>query len=89
MNKEKVDSFSLILGNRIYHIINAGTDSSDVLRGYVNVLYDGPSSLYVKYTKKIQPLAVDGRFDLFFQEHRVYLKKGKEIVPVAGKEEAT
>jgi hypothetical protein len=85
MNKEKVDSFSLVYGNRNYLIINTGTDSSDVLRGYVNVLYDGPSSLFVKYTKKIQPLAVDGRYDLFFQEHRIYLKKGKEIVPVAGK----
>ena len=85
MNKEKVDSFSLVFGNRNYHIINAGTDSSDILRGYVNVLYDGPSTLFVKYTKKIQPLAVDGRYDLFFQEHRIYLKKGKEIVPVSGK----
>jgi hypothetical protein len=85
MNKEMVDSFSLILGNRIYQIINAGTDTSNVLRGYVNVLYDGPSSLYVKYIKRIQPLAVDGKFDLFYEEHLVYLRKGTEIVPVEGK----
>jgi hypothetical protein len=85
MNKEMVDSFSLILGNRIYHIINAGTDTSNVLRGYVNVLYDGPSSLYVKYIKRIQPLAVDGKFDLFYEEHLIYLRKGTEIVPVEGK----
>jgi len=85
MNKEMVDSFSLILGNRIYHIINAGTDTSNVLRGYVNVLYDGPSSLYVKYIKRIQPLAVDGKFDLFYEEHLIYLRKGTEIVPVERK----
>jgi len=85
MNKEMVDSFSLNFENRNYNIINAGTDTSGVLSGYVNVLYDGPSSLYVKYTKKIQPLAVDGKYDLFFQEHHVYLRKGSDIVPVEGK----
>jgi hypothetical protein len=85
MNKEMVDSFSLVFENRNYHIINAGNDTSGVLRGYVNVLYDGPSALYVKYIKKIQPLAVDGKYDLFFQEHRIYLRKGPEIVPAGGK----
>ena len=85
MNKEMVDSFDLVLGNRIFHIINAGTDTSNVLRGYVNVLYGGRSSLYVKYTKKIQPLGDDGRYDLFVQEHLIYLRKGTEIVPVEGK----
>lgn len=85
MNKEMVDSFSLIFENRNYRMINAGTDTSDVLRGYVNVLYEGPSALYVKYTKKIQPLAVDGRYDLFVGEHHIYLRKGTEILPVAGK----
>lgn len=85
MNKEMVDSFSLNFGYRNYNIINAGTDTASILKGYVNVLYDGPSSLYVKYTKKIQPLAVDGKYDLFFQEHHVYLRRGSEIVPVEGK----
>jgi len=85
LNKEMVDSFSLVLGNRIFHIINAGNDTSGVLRGYVNVLYYGPSSLYVKFIKKIQPLAVDGKNDLFYQEHLVFLRKGSEIVPVEGK----
>lgn len=85
MNKEMVDSFSMVLGNRIFYIINTGTDTSSVLRGYVNVLYHGPSSLYVKFRKKIQPLAVDGKKDLFYQEHLVYLRIGQEIMPVKGK----
>ena len=85
MNKEMVDSFYLFLNNRSYRVINAGNDTSGILRGYVNVLYDGPSTLYVKYTKKIMPLAVDGKYDLFQQEHRVYLRKDSEILPVPGK----
>lgn len=84
-NKEMVDSFSLFFENRNYHVINAGTDTSNVLTGYVNVLYDGPSALYVKYSKMLQPLAVDGRYDLFFQENHIYLKKGNEVQAIAGK----
>lgn len=85
MNKEMVDSFSLVLGSRIFSVINAGTDTSNVLRGYVNVLYNGPSTLYVKYVKMIQPLGDDGKYDLFYQKHQAYLKKGPVIVPVEGK----
>jgi hypothetical protein len=85
MNKEMVDSFSLYVGNRIFNIINAGTDTLNVLKGYVNLLYKGPSALYVKYIKKIRPLADEGKYDLFYQEHLVYLKKGAGIVQVTGK----
>jgi len=85
MNKEMVDSFDIVVGNKNYHIINTGTDTSDLLRGYVNVLYDGPSALFVKYTKKLQPLAVDGRYDLFYQEHSMYLRKNKDILAFEGK----
>jgi len=56
------------------------------LRGYVNVLYNGESALYVKYSKKIYPLAVDGRYDLFVQVQRIYLQRGDELMPVKGRE---
>ncbi len=85
LNKEMVDSFDLMIGNSNYHIINTGIDTSSLLRGYVNVLYEGPSTLYVKYSKKLYPLAVDGRYDLFYQEHSVFVKKGSELIPVSGR----
>jgi len=85
LNKEMVDSFTLVSGNRNFKIINAGSDSSGILKGYVNVLYNGPTALYVKYTKKLQPLAVDGRIDLFLEEHQSFIRKGTDIVPVKGK----
>jgi hypothetical protein len=85
MNKEMVDSFSLVFENRNYDMINAGTDSSSILKGYVNVLYNAPSALYIKYIKKFQPLAVDGRYDIFYEENHIYLRKGTEIVPVTRK----
>jgi len=85
MNKEMVDSFTLVFENREYNIINAGNNTSGVLTGYINVLYEGTSRLYAKYTKKIYPLAVDGRYDLFVQEKRIYLQRDAEIFPVRGK----
>ncbi len=85
MNKEMVDSFNLILGSRIFRFINAGNDNPGVLKGYVNVLYGGPSALYVKYAKMIQPLGDDGIYDQFYQRHQVYLRKEAQIVPVEGK----
>jgi hypothetical protein len=87
MNKEMVDSFRLFYSGRDYKIINAGNDSSGVLNGYVIVLYDGESKLYAKYSKKIYPLAVDGRYDLFVQVQHIYLEKEGELIPVRGKKE--
>jgi len=87
MNKEMVDSFTLRNGNRIYKIINERIDTNVIHRGYINVLYQGPSAFYVKYTKRIQPLAVDGRFDLFYQEARMYLKQDTNMVRVETKKE--
>ena len=85
LNKEMVDSFSFVSGSRIFRFINAGNDTSEILKGYVNVLYSGPSALYVKYAKMIQPLGDDGINDQFYERHQVYLRKGAEIIPVDGK----
>jgi hypothetical protein len=85
LNKEMVDSFTLEFQNRNYNILNAGNDTSSILKGYINLLYNGPSALYVKYTKKIYPLAVDGRFDLFAEEHKVFLNTPNGIVLITSK----
>ena len=85
MNKEMVDSFSLVFHNKVYNFNNYGTDTCDVLKGYVHVLYSGTSALYVKYDKKLQLLAVDGRYDLFYQEHNIYLSTDDEIILMPGR----
>lgn len=85
LNKEMVDSFTLHFNNRDHKMINAGNDSRGILKGYVNVLYDGQSGLYVKYSKRIYPLAVDGKYDLFVQFRQIYFRKDSALVPVGGK----
>src|SRR5665647_118758 len=63
MNKEMVDSFTLVFGVKTYSFINITEDSLAGIKGYVNVLYTGKSALYIKYKKEIQLLAVDDKYD--------------------------
>jgi hypothetical protein len=84
MNKEMVDSFRLHTG-KSHTFFNAGNDTTKLLYGYVSVLYDGPTALYAKYFRKIQPLAVDGIFDLFVEEQKLYLMKDMQVLTVSGK----
>jgi hypothetical protein len=86
-NKEMVDRFSILSENKLYQFEKIIPDSSNVLKGYVNVLYKGKTSLYVKYKKVIELLAVDGKFDRFYQFHRIYVVKDEIIYPVTGKKE--
>jgi hypothetical protein len=75
LNKEMVDSFSLSFQNRNYRFFNMRNDTLEGVKGYVNVLYNGKTSLYLKFRKEIQPLAVDDKYDLFFESHKIYFVK--------------
>ena len=72
MNKEMIDSFSLSSQLHTYRFINIRNDSLTGI-GYVNVLYNQKSILFIKYKKEIEPLAVDDKWDLFFRTSRIYL----------------
>ena len=87
LNKEMVNEFELNYLGEKYHVINLGEDTTSVLTGYVNVYYDGPTSLYVKYRKEIEILAVDNKYDLFIQLHRIYIRKDDQIIQLSGKGE--
>lgn len=97
LNKEMVDSFTLVFQLKTYRFKNLQGDSLAGLKGFVNVLYSGRSSLYVKYKKEIQLLAIDDKFDLFYQTHKVYFVKDgianqitnkNELLKVLGKDKA-
>jgi len=85
LNKELVDSFTLTYNDRTYHIINAGSDSANVIRGYINVLYDGHSALYVKNIKELLPMAVDRKYDLIAEKHKIYFRKDSTVFQIQGK----
>lgn len=85
LNKEKIDSFSLVFANRKYRFINAESDSAKGYGGYLNILYSGKSDLAVKYEKDIELLAVDKKFDLFYQSHRIFFVTDNKVFLVNGK----
>lgn len=85
LNKELVDRFSLNYGNLTYQFQRIDPDSLNNLSGYVNVLYNGGVSLFVKYRKEILLLAVDHKFDLFNQFQKIYLRKDGKIFLVSGR----
>ncbi|MCX6321000.1 MAG: hypothetical protein NTX93_04235 [Bacteroidia bacterium] len=87
LNKEMVDSFTINFDNKTYKFTKIQEDSVKGFNGYVNVLYKGKNALYVKYKKEIDFLAVERKFDMFYQTHRIYFVKDNIVYPVTGKRE--
>ena len=75
LNKEMTDKFTLRYGDQTYLFKRIDSDSTGSMKGFVNILYDGKSGLYVKYMKEILLLAVDNKYDMFNQLIRVYFVK--------------
>jgi hypothetical protein len=75
LNKELLNGFTLDFNNQVYRFVKVGTDSLGVFKGFVNELYGGKSAVYVKYRKLIQIMAVDNKYDAFYQVYRIYVIK--------------
>jgi hypothetical protein len=98
VNKEMADRFTLDFENITRHFKNVDHDSLKDLSGYVNVVYDGKSPVYVKYRKVLDPLGVDNKYDTFFQTYKVYVvvdslaynvRNRKQILDIVGKDKQT
>jgi hypothetical protein len=87
LNKEMVDSFSFDFENRKRYFTRTNIDTIRGFKGYLNVLYTGKLSLYAKYKKEIELLAVDRKYDLFYQTHKIFLVKDSIIYNVSGRRE--
>jgi len=85
LNKEMIDRFNLEYMNQVYTFKKLEADSVNSLSGYFNVLYDGTTSLYVKYKKEILLLAVDNKYDMFNQINKIYLQKNGIVEQVNSK----
>ena len=85
LNKEMVDSFTLIFDFKTYRFKNTREDSLTGLDGFVKVLYSGKSALYIKYRKEIEALAVEDKYDLFFRTYKLYFLERGIVNQVSGK----
>ncbi len=87
LNKEMIDLFTIKYQERIFSFKRLNADSINVLSGFVNVLYDGGTSLYVKYRKEILLLAVENKYDMFNQINRIFVEKNGQIFRIDSKRE--
>lgn len=85
LNKEMVDSFSIVYQNRRYQFINLPADSLTKPGGYFNILYNGDHSLFVKYIKKVDRLADEGKYDKFYQVTKLYVYNQNIFRPVSSR----
>jgi len=75
LNKEMVDSFYFVFDNNLYKFKKINEDTLREPKGYVNVLYDGKSALYVKYVKRISTEISDDSDGRFYQVYTIYFVK--------------
>ncbi|MDF1560202.1 MAG: hypothetical protein P1P83_08335 [Bacteroidales bacterium] len=75
LNKQMVDRFTLSNNGKQLLFRNLEADSLNDLSGYVNVIHDGKTALYVKYKKEIRLRDGPGDRDTFIQTQRIYLVK--------------
>jgi hypothetical protein len=87
LNKEMIDLFTMKYQDQIFNFKKLDADSLNSLSGYVNVLYDGGTSLYVKYRKEILLLAIENKYDIFNQINRIFVEKNGKIFKVDSKGE--
>ena len=82
MNKEMIDLFDMKYNDQVYYFRNLDADSLSSISGFINIMYEGKTSLYVKYRKEILLLAVENKYDMFNQINRIYLEKGGTMTQV-------
>jgi hypothetical protein len=87
LNKEMVDEFTISVKNRDYHFSRIQGEKQSPPVGYVNILYNGKTSLWVKYIKSIELRAVENKFDSFSQSHKIYIDKDNKSTQVRNKKQ--
>ncbi len=82
LNKEMVEGFDLTYQLRKYRFEKISADTVRGFYGYINVLYKGRVSFYLKYKKAIALLEVDDKYDKFYQVEKMFLLKNGVVYPV-------
>lgn len=85
LNKELIDSFSVIFQNKKYRFTKIKEDSQKRFKSFVNVIYEGKTALYVKYNKKIDRSSIEGKSDNFYQTSLIYFVKDKILYTIFNK----
>jgi hypothetical protein len=78
LNKELIREFTLVHEFKKDTFKNFSGGKDNPVNGFGQVLYGGNTYLIIKHEKRIQELAVDNKYDQFYQLQTLYiLKRGK------------
>jgi hypothetical protein len=96
LNKEHIDSFSFIWGNRNFNFIRIAAETQWPFNGYVQNVYSGENKFFIKYQKKVDKPGLLGVPDNFYQTRQLYfilngetfaVNKRRDVLRLMDKEE--
>ncbi len=87
LNKEMVDSFSILFHNREYRFVRISDSTDAEMNGYFNEVYCGKTRLIARYVKKIEKLADGGKYDKFYQINKIYIATDEKFRTITGKKD--
>jgi hypothetical protein len=85
LNKEAVKRFKLNYEKNQYFFENFNAKSVSSSKGYGQVIYNGDICFLIMYFKQIKLLAVDNKYDEFYQTQSIYLLKDGQFYRISGK----
>jgi hypothetical protein len=77
-----VDSFNIVFDNKIYRFLKLDEISLTEPKGYINILYHGKSTLFVKYVKRMSVEITNESDGEFYQVYTIYFMKNSVIYPL-------
>jgi hypothetical protein len=87
LNKELIKSFTLSYKGKVIFFENFGNISGSSLRGFGQLLYKGEICFILKQIKQIKELAVENKYDEFYQTQVLYILKDGVFNRVSGKKD--
>jgi len=85
LNKELIKEFTLSFEFGRNNFENFDTGKDNPVKGFGQVLYKGDIYLIIKQVKKINQLAIDNKYDEFYQLKTSYILKGGNFYKVTGR----
>ncbi len=87
LNKEMVDGFIIKSAEVNYRFKKIDKNDQSPVSGYVNVVYDKATSLFVKYKKEIDTSSSDNLFGVFYLMRKIYVMKDGYIQQISSRKQ--
>jgi hypothetical protein len=87
LNKERINGFTLTFENREITFENFNYRINNPSKGFCQIIYKGDVYLIIKHVKRIQELAVENKYDAFYQQQSLYILKGGNFLKITRKKD--